>query len=592
MFEGLKFHTMRNYMVIVLLGLLLAACNTPTKDKKDTFITLFEESGGAKTPAYEEVIEFYKKLALSYLEVNFQTMDETDSGLPLHIVSFNTDGEFNFQKLHEEKTIILINNGIHPGETDGIDATMMLFRDLAQGKIKPPKNTVIIAIPIYNIGGALERNSTTRVNQNGPEEYGFRGNARNYDLNRDFIKSDTKNALAFAAIFHLLKPDIFIDTHVSDGADYSYTLTHIFTQHNKLGGTLGEYVDGEFVPKLKASLAQEGWDSTPYVNVFNESPEAGFNGFIDPPRYSTGYTALWNTVGVMLENHMLKPYKKRVEGAYQFLKTMIVLAEAEGKKIRTLREQNFETFTQSKTYPLQWMLDTTRSRPLLFKGYEATYTPSEVTGMPRLKYDQNKPFEKEITYHPYYLPSLEVKIPEAYIIPKGWWRVVQLLEANHVEMLSMEKDSMVHAEVYTIEDYKTSSSAYEGHYPHTQTQVSVKTERILVKKGDIWVKTRQPALRYLMETLEPQGADSFFNWNFFDTILQQKEGFSPYLFEDIATTMLASDSVLKTAFQTKKQTDRAFSQNSYAQLDWLYQRSIHREKAYQRYPIYRVPAAQ
>jgi hypothetical protein len=31
----------------------------------------------------------------------------------------------------------------------------------------------------------LNRNSTSRTNQNGPEEYGFRGNARNFDLNRD-----------------------------------------------------------------------------------------------------------------------------------------------------------------------------------------------------------------------------------------------------------------------------------------------------------------------------------------------------------------------------------------------------------------------
>ena len=71
---------------------------------------------------------------------------------------------------------------------------------------------------------ALNRNSTTRTNQNGPESYGFRGNARNYDLNRDFIKSDTKNAKTFAQIFHLVQPDVFIDNHVSNGADYQYIL--------------------------------------------------------------------------------------------------------------------------------------------------------------------------------------------------------------------------------------------------------------------------------------------------------------------------------------------------------------------------------
>jgi hypothetical protein len=111
---------------------------------------------------------------------------------------------------------------------------MQLFRDLALGKIKVPQNTIISTIPIYNIG-ALNRNSTTRANQDGPEIYGFRGNGRNYDLNRDFIKSDTKNTKSFAELFHKLNPDVFIDNHVSNGADYQYKLTYIMTQQNQLG---------------------------------------------------------------------------------------------------------------------------------------------------------------------------------------------------------------------------------------------------------------------------------------------------------------------------------------------------------------------
>ena len=171
--------------------------------------------------------------------------------MPLHIVVLNPDKEFDFIKIRKNKRIIFINNGIHPGESDGIDATMMLFRDLANGSIEPPKNTVLVTIPIYNIGGSITRNSTTRANQNGPLEYGFRGNARNYDLNRDFIKCDTKNAKTFTKTFHLIKPDVFIDNHVSNGADYQYTLTHLFTQHNKLGGSLGEYLQNKMIKNLK-----------------------------------------------------------------------------------------------------------------------------------------------------------------------------------------------------------------------------------------------------------------------------------------------------------------------------------------------------
>ena len=265
--------------------------------KKYDFVTRFEKSGGTETATYDEVIDFYKQLADAYPSVQLREFGKTDSGEPLRLAVFNPTGDFKFDNIRKDKSIILINNGIHPGESDGIDATMMLFRDLAGDSIKIPENTVIATIPVYNIGGALNRNSTTRTNQNGPKEYGFRGNARNYDLNRDFIKADTKNTRAFYQIFHEVQPDVFIDNHVSDGADYQYTLTHLFTQHNKLGGELGDYLDDRLMPALEDSLKKKKWDITPYVNVFNEVPEKGFSQFLDNPRYSTGYTTLWNTLG-------------------------------------------------------------------------------------------------------------------------------------------------------------------------------------------------------------------------------------------------------------------------------------------------------
>ncbi len=287
----------------------------PKIDAQNTLV--FETSDGAQTQTYAQTIKFYTDLAKNNPSITIYKMGETDSGYPLHVVVFdheNTNQKQTQQPyLKNGKNLLLINNGIHPGEPDGIDATMILFRDFAERKTTLPKNTIIATIPIYNIGGALNRNSTTRTNQNGPEAYGFRGNARNYDLNRDFIKADTKNARAFTEIFHWLQPDLFIDNHVSNGADYQYVLTHLFTQHNKLSGELGNYLHTSFMPKLEDSLHQKQWDITPYVNVFNEVPEKGFAQFLDSPRYSSGYSTLFNTLGLIVETHMLKPYKQRVD---------------------------------------------------------------------------------------------------------------------------------------------------------------------------------------------------------------------------------------------------------------------------------------
>jgi hypothetical protein len=484
--------------------------------------------------------------------------------------------------------VLLINNGIHPGESDGIDATMMLYRDLAQGKIKAPKNTVLVTIPIYNIGGSLNRNTGTRANQNGPKAYGFRGNARNYDLNRDFIKCDTDNAKSFTQIFHLVQPDVFIDNHVSNGADYQYALTHLFTQHNKLGGSLGDYLNQDMMPELEEKLAEKDWDITPYVNVFNQVPEIGFSQFMDYPRYSTGYTALWNVLGMMVETHMLKPYKQRVEGTYELMISMIEITEEQGEIITELRKKAFTEFQSVKTYPLDWEIDTTKATTLNFKGFEGEMITSEVTGSKRLKYDRTKPFTKEVIYQNYFKPSIEVEVPKAYIIPQGWHDIIDLLKLNDVQMTRFEKDTTFTVTSYKIADFETRKNAYEGHYKHDNTSVNTIQEKVSFRKGDCYIVTNQPAKRYLIETLEPQAPDSFFNWNFFDTILQQKEGFSPYVFEDTAKNMLDNNPELKTAFEEKKASDTNFSANWYMQLNWLYEQSNHAENAYRQYPIYRI----
>jgi hypothetical protein len=578
---------------LLILLLILTSCSEKSDTIKDKatndFTTIFEKSEGLETATYDETIQYYTDLAERYSEVSIQEIGATDSGKPLHIVTLNmTSTGDDFKTLRQSNRILMINNGIHAGESDGIDATMLLYRDIVQGKIEAPKHTIIVTIPIYNVGGSLNRNTGTRTNQNGPKAYGFRGNARNYDLNRDFIKSDTKNAKTFAQIFHLVQPDVFIDNHVSNGADYQYTLTHLFTQHNKLGGQLGRYLHSEMMPQLEKKLEAKSWDITPYVNVFNRTPDSGFSQFMDSPRYSTGYTTLFNTLGMMVETHMLKPYKLRVEGTYELMKSMLEITEEQGDKISQLRKEQAKTWSAGDTYPLAWTIDTTKSSLLKFKGYEGKMVLSELTGAQRLKYDPSKPFTKDVIYQNYFKATDSVTIPKAYVIPQGWYTIIEVLELNNVELSTIEKDTILTVESYKIDDYKTRPNAYEGHYAHYNTNVKTTKEKVIFKQGDYIVNTNQNALRYLLETLEPTAADSFFNWNFFDTILQQKEGFSPYVWEDKALQLLKTNPKLQIKYNVKISYDKDFANNCYAQLDWLHKQSKNYEKAHLQYPVYRL----
>ncbi len=576
------------YIYFLLASLFIFSCNNPNEKPNYDFKTTFENSNATQTGTYHEVIDYWKALADSFSEIDIQEVGMTDSGFPLHLVTLNPDEKLDFDQLRNNHRIILINNGIHPGESDGIDATMMLFRDIVQGKVEAPEKTVLAAIPVYNIGGALNRNTGTRANQNGPEAYGFRGNAQNYDLNRDFIKSDTKNARAFAKIFHMVRPDVFIDNHVSNGADYQYVLTHLFTQHNKLQGDLGNYIEETIRPKLETKLGEKDWIITPYVSAFRNTPEYGFSQFMDYPRYSTGYTTLFNTLGMMVETHMLKPYKPRVEGTYELMRSMIEITEEQHETMASLREKSWKDILAKDTYTVDWKIDTTKSSTLNFKGYEAERIPSEVTGAMRLKYYRDRPFEKKTEYKNHFVSRTEVSIPKGYIVPQGWHKVIDLLKLNQIEMAQLKKDSTITVESYRIEDYKTRQSAYEGHYPHYAVQVSSKSKEVTFRKGDFIIDTNQEGVRYLLETLEPTAPDSFFNWNFFDTILQQKEHFSGYVFEDTAKELLENDTQLRAKFESKKLEDESFASNPYMQLNWLYRNSNHYEAAHMQYPIYRL----
>ena len=577
---------------IILISLLILSfsCKKTTETNID-FTTQFEKKAGIETPEYKDIISYYERLAAEYSEISLFSFGQTDAGKPLHLVVYSAEGIYNVDEITKStKNRVLINNGIHPGESDGIDASMLLLRDIVQNdSLKQKyKNSLIAVIPVYNVGGALNRNSHTRANQNGPVSYGFRGNGRNFDLNRDFIKQDTKNAAAFAEIFHTVNPDVFIDNHVSNGADYQYALTHLFTQHDKLGGNLGIFLENEMRPEIEKSLQEKEILITPYVNVWGDTPEAGFSQFFDSPRYSTGYTTLFHTLGLMVETHMLKPYKIRVTQTYELMLSALDFIEKKSEKIKSLRANAVSEILQHKTYPITYKVNQENPTVLNFKGYEATTINSKVTNGKRLFYDSTKPFTKEINYYNNFLKEKEITIPKAYVLEQGWHTIIDRLKNNNIQFSTFNKDTTITVQVNHILDYMTRSAAYEGHYLHYNTTVSESTKKITFRTGDLYIPTNQNGVRYLLETLEASATDSFFNWNFFDTILQQKEGYSAYVFEDIAADILAKNPVIKKQLEDKLKNEEAFAKNPRAQLEFVYKNSLHYEKAHLRLPVFKI----
>jgi hypothetical protein len=565
---------MRSFIIILLSSFLVG--QNPLKYNENI------------TPTYEETITYYRQLDNEYKVAKLFTYGLTDIGKPLHLFVISSDKKFNPDTYRSKnKCMIMINNAIHPGEPCGVDASIEFAEDLLRNN-KIPKNVIIGIIPTYNIGGVLNRNSTTRANQNGPKEYGFRGNARNLDLNRDFIKLDSENAKSITKIFHDWKPDFFIDTHTTNGADYQYIMTLISPHPLNFSPLLPDFVKTELLPNLYSSMESVGFPMVPYVGSERDNLEAGLRFGPNPPRYSDGYATLFNSFGFISEAHMLKTYSERVESTIAFLNSILNFAKTNSNEIIKLRYKANEYLKSQKIFTLTWKSDTTKYDLINFDGYETEYKPSKVTSYDRLFYNRDKPWTKQIPLFSYFTPGIQVAKPDYYVLPQAWSEVIERLKLNNIEFNRLSKDTVITGEMYIIEDVANPKVPFNGHFIHSKIELKTVTKTRQFYKDDILIPMNQAGNKYLIETLEPQARDSFFRWNFFDSILDQREYFSSYIFEDTAEKMLINDAKLKKDFEDKKTNDEEFEKNAREQLYYLYKRSPNFETDYRLYPIMRV----
>jgi len=586
-----KFLTYFLYAVIASLALIILARQIVKKSvKKMPEVLLRYEENYSLT--YAETIEAYKSLSKQHITAKLLTYGTTDIGKPLHLFVISKTKNFSPDAIKDKGfRVIMVNNAIHPGEPCGVDASVKLARDILDNKDglwEIMDSTVLCIIPMYNIGGALNRSPYNRANQNGPQDQGFRANAKNLDLNRDYAPMTSKNAQTFAQIFHNWKPDLLIDTHTTNGADYQYVMTLIPSHPQELPPMLGQILSDDLEPFLYKSMRNSGYEMIPYVSPMGELPESGLQQYINSPRYTTGYGKLFNTITLMTEAHMFKPFNDRVLATYEFVKAALVYTDKYGERLTDARLEADDFVRNQKDFVLHWQLDSTMKEEIEFKGYEAEFVKSKVTGGMRLRYDRSKPFTKQIPYFKHYNPTLTIKTPDYYVIPQAWHEVIHRLAINGVQLERFQQDTTLSVEAYYIESYNTYPKPYNGRYLHTNIEVRKEVQDIPFYKGDYLVSTSQLANHYIVEMLEPQAYDSFFAWNFFDSILQRKEYFSPYVFEDFAEQMLADNKDLRERFEQKKKEDKEFASDAYAQLSFLYEHSPYFEKSYLRYPVYRL----
>lgn len=562
----------------------------------DQWQTLFETSGGVRTARYAETVEYCRKLAHASPWVRFTDFGTSPQGRKLPLVILSRDGSFDAAQVRRTpKAVILIQSGIHAGEIDGKDASLMLMRDIAVRKTLQHllDSTVLLFVPIYNVDGHERFGRYNRINQNGPEEMGWRVTAQNLNLNRDYMKAEAPETRAMLHLLAEWLPDLSIDCHVTDGIDFQYDITYAVEPVPSLDAGVAAWMQEVLLPPALSSVERSGHKIFYYVFPREDRDLAqGLKAEASTPRFSTAYSALQNRPAVLIETHMLKPYRARVEATYHFLKGMIEAVNAHPSPLRNAVRQADESVAleeqgpgSMRFLPLTFGLGT-KSVPRLFLGVRQVTEQSPVTGGARVRYlpdtvSMMVPFYDEVTVED------SVRIPFAYLIPREWSFAEQKLRDHGIAMERLTRDTELEVESYRCTNVRFHERPYEGRQIPSYS-VTPFVERRVVPSGTLVVRPHQRAGKVVVHLLEPRGPDSFAAWGYFNAVFEQKEYVEAYVMEDIGAKLLAQDPVLRHDYEEKVRADSAFAAQPAARLNWLYQRSPWRDPGLNVYPVARL----
>ncbi|MEZ5344069.1 MAG: M14 family metallopeptidase [Pyrinomonadaceae bacterium] len=492
------------------------------------------------------------------------------------------------------RAVVLIQAAIHSGESDGKDAGLALLRDIAitKKRIDLLENAVILFIPIYNVDGHELRSKYNRINQNGPEEMGFRANSANQNLNRDYIKADTPETVSWLKLWNKWDPDFFIDCHVTDGADFRYNVTYEFAHHAEVSQHLSAWMDRYFERNVVPKVESEGNLLSHYLQLADGGdPTKGIFTFIATPRFATGYTPLRNRNGLLVETHSLKNYRSRVRGTYDLLRyTIEEIGVNKESLFRANRSADSETIERGKNYdpgrkfPLSQRIGN-ESKPFDFKGVEIRFEDSEISGSKRVIYGK-QPFNVKIPKYDSAYISSSAAPPLFYIIPPQWIDVIKRLEYHGISFSLLDKPTELEIESYRFDEPKWAAFPFEGRL--TVSFKAVPTSEIRVfPKNSVIVPLDQVNANVAIHWLEPDSPDSAMYWGFFNAIFEQKEYSESYIMEEIAREMLEKDSKLREEFNEMLK-DENFRKNPRARMNFFYRRSPYYDQRIGVYPVGRI----
>ncbi len=543
-----------------------------------------ERSGMVRTAGYAEVRAYLDRLAAASPLIHVVTIGKTSLGHALLAVIVSSSGAASLDSIDRNKPTMLVQAGIHPGESDGTDAGLMLLRDIAlRGKHGLLDRANLIFVPIFNIDGHENVSQFSRPNQRGPVEQGWRTTAQNINLNRDYIKGDAPAMQAMLGLIDRVDPALYLDLHVSDGVDFAYDVTFGFQDapysHSPAANNWLETV---YRREVGAALKAAGHVPGPLVlAVDDRHPERGLSLPAFAPRFSHAYGDLRHMPSVLVEDHALKPFRQRVLGAYVLLEQSL---RTVGDQAPALTAAIAKDKARRGTMVLSWKPRPDPVRMVPFRQMQAEHFRSPISGTEEIRYLGTPAPEKP---YPLYgsSPDVTLELPRAYWVSVADAEVIARLRRHGVRMETLQEPRTVTVDMIRVSGAKLATNPVENRVRVSATGYTHETHRETYQPGSVRIPTDQPLGELVATMLEPQSEDSLFQWGFFLGMLSQTEYIEGYVIEPLAQQMIARDPALKAAFEAKLASDPAFAADPDARLAWFYAQTAYFDSSYLLYPV-------
>ena len=554
-----------------------------------------EKTNYQQTPNYNDTIAYAKKLADASPFIEFRTFGQSGQGRDLPLLIASESRALSPTAAHQQnKAVVLIQACIHAGEPDGKDAGFALLRDVFITKARAGllSNVVLLFIPIYNTDGHERSSPYNRINQNGPEEMGWRTTATYQNLNRDYMKADTPETRAWLRLWNQWQPDLFIDCHVTDGADYRSNITYHHEHHEGIDPGVLQWERDVFGRKVVPATEAAGNVISWYLEfIDNRDLTLGTRDFNGSPRFSTGYVPVRNRPAILIETHMLKDYRSRVIGTYDFLRFALEEVNRDPKR---LIEVGIEADQQAiglgkqrneKTYPIQFEI-TDEPTPFQLKATRNRVEESEISGDLRVIFGK-EPVDLTIPMYQTFRIKTAISPPLYYVVPREWEAVIEVIKAHGLQFKSLTNAIDIEVESYKFKDVSWPTGPFEGrHMPSFRVEPWGGSRSFAA--GSLVIPTAQQLAKLAISLLEPQAPDSFVRWGFFNAIFEEKEYAEPYIIEQLAREMLTSSSELRKEFVERLTKDEEFAASSSARLEFFHKKSPYWDQQMNLYPVGRV----